>query len=91
MLLILQKLRKFVPLVGGSAHVHTLLPPLETLAMVDETVVRDKVSVVSFLVPTLQAVESLQLLAADHSPMQLEQHYCPLIKRLAAGIRLASL
>jgi hypothetical protein len=39
------QLAKFVPLVGGAAYVHTLLPPLESLAIVDETVVREKVRV----------------------------------------------
>ncbi len=29
--------------VGGKDHVHCLLPPLESLATVEETIVRDKV------------------------------------------------
>ena len=48
-------------------------PPLESLATVEETVVRDK------------AVESLRALAAYHSVTDLEGHFVPLIKRLAAG------
>lgn len=68
-----EELAKFVPLVGGPAYAHTLLPPLESLAVVDETVVREK------------AVDTLQALARDHSTAQLEQFFCPLIKRLAAG------
>jgi serine/threonine-protein phosphatase 2A regulatory subunit A len=28
--------------VGGKDHVHCLLPPLESLATVEETIVRDK-------------------------------------------------
>ena len=35
------ELAKFVPLVGGAEHAHLLLPPLEALMGVDETVVRD--------------------------------------------------
>ena len=33
----------FVLKVGGKDHVHCLLPPLESLATVEETIVRDKV------------------------------------------------
>ena len=33
-----------------------------------------------------QAVETLQQLAKDHSTAQLEQYFCPMIKRLAAGV-----
>lgn len=47
--------------------------PLESLATVEETVVRDK------------AVESLRQIAAVHSPQDLEQHFVPLVKRLAIG------
>lgn len=39
----------------------------------EETVVRDK------------AVESLRQIAALHSPQDLEQHFVPLVKRLAIG------
>ena len=35
---------KFVALVGGPSHAHALLPPLELLASVEESSVRDKVS-----------------------------------------------
>jgi serine/threonine-protein phosphatase 2A regulatory subunit A len=37
--------------VGGKEHVHCLLPPLESLATMEETIVRDK------------AVESLRTIA----------------------------
>lgn len=57
---VLQELAKqlagFVSLVGGCAYVHCLLPPLEQLAAVEESVVRDA------------AVESLRALAPSFSP-----------------------
>lgn len=48
-------------------------PPLESLATVEETVVRDK------------AVESLRIISVQHSPADLEQHFVPLVKRLSSG------
>lgn len=48
-------------------------PPLESLATVEETVVRDK------------AVESLRKISQEHSPVDLEVHFVPLVKRLASG------
>ena len=50
-----------------------LQAPLEGLATVEETVVREK------------AVESLRATAAPHSPSDLENYFVPLLKRLAAG------
>ena len=55
---------------GGKEHVHCLLPPLESLATVEETIVRDK------------AVESLRTIAEEHSPQDLEDHFVPMVKRL---------
>lgn len=52
---------------------YLLQKPLETLATVEETVVRDK------------AVESLRTIAAQHSPTDLEEQFVPLIHRLATG------
>ena len=37
-----EQLGTFTPLVGGAEHVNCLLPPLESLATVEETIVRDK-------------------------------------------------
>ncbi|KAF1644980.1 Serine/threonine-protein phosphatase 2A 65 kDa regulatory subunit A alpha isoform, partial [Eudyptes chrysocome] len=48
-------------------------PPLESLATVEETVVRDK------------AVESLRAVSHEHTPPDLEGHFVPLVKRLAGG------
>ena len=65
---------QFTKLVGGPEHAHVLLSPLEGLAMVEETFVREK------------AIESLRIVANDHSPQDLEEHFVPLLKRLASGI-----
>merc|ERR1712226_962774 len=73
LLALAEQLGTFTPLVGGKEHVHCLLPPLESLATVEETIVRDK------------AVESLRQIADEHSPADLEQHFVPLVKRLATG------
>lgn len=63
----------FITLVGGDEFAHCILPPLESLATVEETVVRDK------------AVASLRAVAAHHTPQALEQHFVPLVQRLAGG------
>ena len=42
LLALAEQLGTFTPLVGGAEHVHCLLPPLESLATVEETIVRDK-------------------------------------------------
>lgn len=68
-----EQLGNFTPLVGGPEYVHCLLPPLENLANIEETVVRDK------------AVESLQKIAEKHSAAQLEEYFIPMILRLASG------
>ena len=62
-----------------SAHFNLSLslslpqPPLESLATVEETVVRDK------------AVESLRAVAEHHSKESIEEHFIPMIRRLASG------
>lgn len=48
-------------------------PPLESLATVEETVVRDK------------AVDSLRRICEEHNTEDLESHFVPLVKRLAVG------
>lgn len=73
LLALAEQLGNFTTLVGGPEYVHFLLPPLEGLATVEETVVRDK------------AVESLRIVAQQHSPADLEAHFVPLVQRLAAG------
>ena len=48
LLALAEQLGTFTPLVGGKEHVHCLLPPLESLATVEETIVRDKVGFCGF-------------------------------------------
>lgn len=73
LLALAEQLGGFTTLVGGPDYAHCLLPPLESLATIEETVVRDK------------AVESLRNVAQQHSPSDLEAHFVPLVQRLAAG------
>ncbi|CAB0006223.1 unnamed protein product [Nesidiocoris tenuis] len=73
LLALAEQLGQFTPLVGGPDYVYCLLPPLESLATVEETVVRDK------------AVESLRLISAQHSPADLEARFVPLVTRLSSG------
>uniref|UniRef100_A0A915KFZ4 Uncharacterized protein n=1 Tax=Romanomermis culicivorax TaxID=13658 RepID=A0A915KFZ4_ROMCU len=74
LLALAEQLGNFTPLVGGPEHVHCLLAPLENLATVEETVVRDK------------AVESLRQISEKHSSAMLEEQFFPMIKRLALGM-----
>ncbi|XP_075243674.1 serine/threonine-protein phosphatase 2A 65 kDa regulatory subunit A beta isoform-like isoform X2 [Convolutriloba macropyga] len=73
LLALAEQLGSFTPLVGGAEYAHILLTPLESLATVEETVVRDK------------AVESLRKIAADHNSDHMERFFVPLIKRLTQG------
>ncbi|EHB18716.1 Serine/threonine-protein phosphatase 2A 65 kDa regulatory subunit A beta isoform [Heterocephalus glaber] len=73
LLALAEQLGDFTGLVGGPDFAHCLLPPLESLATVEETVVRDK------------AVESLRQISQEHTPVALEAHFVPLVKRLASG------
>ncbi|KAB1254943.1 Serine/threonine-protein phosphatase 2A 65 kDa regulatory subunit A beta isoform [Camelus dromedarius] len=71
LLALAEQLGNFTGLVGGPDFAHCLLPPLESLATVEETVVRDK------------AVESLRQISQEHTSVALEAHFVPLVKRLA--------
>lgn len=62
-----------IDLVGGPAHAMHLIPPLESLATVEETVVRDK------------AVESLKIVASQHSVADLQSHVIPTLNTLVFG------
>jgi len=68
-----EELGNFVEYVGGADFASVLLIPLETLATVEETVVRDK------------AVESLNKVADALSMEHLLKHFVPLIRRLVQG------
>lgn len=67
------KFSSSLDLVGGPDFAMYLIPPLESLATVEETVVRDK------------AVESLRNVAAQHSAHDLEVHVIPTLQRLVSG------
>lgn len=63
-----EELGSFVSLVGGPLHSATLLPPLEALSSVDETVVRDK------------AAQSLCAIGEQMPEAVLAEHFVPLLK-----------
>ncbi|GBB86608.1 hypothetical protein RclHR1_00130049 [Rhizophagus clarus] len=73
LLALAEELGNFVEYVGGKDHAHIILGPLENLAAVEETLVREK------------AVESLTKIAIVLSQQQIEEYYIPLIKRLGSG------
>lgn len=60
-------------MVGGPSYAMSLIPPLESLATVEETVVRDK------------AVESLKIVATQHSVADLQTHFIPTLNTLTFG------
>merc|ERR1712000_751435 len=68
-----EQLGKFVDYIGGPEESKCLLEPLEKLATVEETVVRDK------------SVESLCKVADVLPEADFVDHFVPLIKRLATG------
>lgn len=63
-----EELGGFIPHVGGVDYAHVLLPPLETLCTVEETVVRDK------------AVESLGKIGQQMKPQDIVEYFVPLVK-----------
>ncbi|KAJ3412016.1 hypothetical protein HDV05_001397 [Chytridiales sp. JEL 0842] len=67
------ELGSFVDYVGGPSYAHLILVPLENLAAVEETVVREK------------AVESIAKVAASLAGSQVEDFYLPMVKRLSMG------
>eukprot|EP00798_Chlamydomonas_sp_ICE-L_P012215 gene12215-15346_t len=68
-----EQLGNFVQYVGGPNFGYLLLPLLESLSTVEETVVRDK------------AVESLCKVGAQLPDASLNDQFAPLLKRLATG------
>lgn len=73
LLVLAEEIGRLVEYVGGPEAAYTLLPPLESLATVEETVVRDK------------AVESLVSIASFLSDHQMEMYFYPVVQRLAEG------
>ncbi|KAH8120343.1 ARM repeat-containing protein [Phellopilus nigrolimitatus] len=65
--------KNFDEYVGGRKYAHVLLGPLEVLAAVEETLVRDK------------ATESITKVAESLSQQQIEAYYIPLLNRLSRG------
>ncbi|KAF8350054.1 armadillo-type protein [Amanita rubescens] len=65
--------KSFEEYIGGKDYAHLLLGPLEHLSAVEETLVRDK------------AAESITKISAVLSPIQIEEHYIPLLRRLSHG------
>lgn len=63
-----EQLGNFVPYVGGPQYAYLLLPLLETLSTVEETVVRDK------------AVESLSKVGSTMPDSHACEHFVPIIK-----------
>ncbi|KAK2736146.1 hypothetical protein FQN57_000877 [Myotisia sp. PD_48] len=66
-----EELGNFVEYVGGPEFAHVLLSPLENLAAIEETLVREK------------AVESLNKICEQLSPRHIEDNFIPLIIRLS--------
>lgn len=74
LLALAEELGDFVPLVGGAQHAHFLLPPLESLATVDETVVRER------------AVASICSVTAQMPPASVQEHLLPLLQVRLKGV-----
>jgi hypothetical protein len=68
-----EQLGFFVPYVGGANHAYILLPLLENLSTVEETVVRDK------------AVESLSKVGAQLPDNTINDAFAPLVKVCAVA------
>ena len=73
LLALADELGNFVSYVGGPAHATSLLLPLETLATVEETSVREK------------ALEALNKICEQLSADDLLEYFVPLLRRLAGG------
>lgn len=72
LLALAEQLGTFTPLVGGKEHVHCLLPPLESLATVEETIVRDKVGIASsFFQPEILLFANRPWRACGRSPSSI--------------------
>lgn len=82
--------KNFDEYVGGRKFAHVLLGPLENLAAVEETLVRDKVCLHSTLLlfyclRFIQATETITKVAGILSQQQIEAYYIPLLTRLTKG------
>jgi serine/threonine-protein phosphatase 2A regulatory subunit A len=68
-----EQLGSFVPYVGGPSHAYLLLPLLENLSTVDETIVRDKASL------------SLCMVGSQLPESAVCDHFAPLVKVSSRG------
>ena len=68
LLALAEELGEFVPLVGGAQYAHFLLQPLEALATVDETVVREC------------AVASICSITGQMPAGSVQEHLLPLLQ-----------
>ncbi|KAI3633876.1 hypothetical protein MIR68_008208 [Amoeboaphelidium protococcarum] len=68
-----EEIANLIDYIGGAQFAHVLLSPLEHLATIEETVVRDK------------AAESINKVAVVLSADQVERFYLPMLKRLTSG------
>ncbi|KAK5666179.1 protein phosphatase 2A structural subunit [Batrachochytrium dendrobatidis] len=73
LLALAEELGGFVDYVGGPHYAHILFTPLENLAAVEETVVREK------------AIDSAAKIVVTLSQHQIEEFYLPMLKRLSTG------
>lgn len=73
LLVLAEELGGFAEYVGGKEYAWNVLGPLENLAAVEETLVRDK------------AAESIAKIATLLSAQHIEQHYMPVLQRLSTG------
>ncbi|WVQ82727.1 hypothetical protein IAT38_004859 [Cryptococcus sp. DSM 104549] len=73
LLVLAEELGNFAEYVGGKEYAYTVLGPLENLTAVEETLVREK------------AAESISKLSTLLSPQALEEHFLPILRRLATG------
>ena len=97
MLLVLaEELGGFAEYVGGKEWAWTVLGPLENLAAVEETLVRDKASGMALkghqtvdrsesLLTVFQAADSISKITVQISQQALAQHFLPLLQRLSGG------
>lgn len=73
LLVMAENLGQFAPLVGGDAYTYTLLHPLEALATMEDPPVRNK------------AVESLCAIGSTMQSAHHQQHFVPMLRRLATN------
>ena len=73
LLAVAEEMGNLIPKVGGPEYARVLLPPLETLATVEETAVREK------------AVASARAVGEAMRAEDAHEHYVPAVLRLAGG------